>query len=59
MKKSDSKPENETLEQELKQLRKENAGLKSPQDVHHISTDIIESDFGIYKAKQSPTNCMT
>lgn len=28
--------------------------LKNNKDVHQISSDIIESDFGIYKAKKSP-----
>lgn len=30
--------------------------LKNDKDVHLISSDIIESDFGIYKAKKSPNN---
>jgi len=28
--------------------------LKAADDIRHISSDIIESDFGIYKAKKSP-----
>lgn len=28
--------------------------LKEDKDIHQISSDIIESDFGIYKAKKSP-----
>ncbi len=32
--------------------------LKDNKDIHQISSDIIESDFGIYKAKKSPKNCM-
>lgn len=28
--------------------------LTHSHDIHHISSDIIESDFGIYKAKKSP-----
>lgn len=38
----------------LDYFRKETTLLGDIKAVHHISSDIIESDFGIYKAKESP-----
>lgn len=38
----------------LDYFRKETELLGNSTNVHHISSDIIESDFGIYKTKQSP-----
>lgn len=38
----------------LDYFRKETRLLEDIKAVHHISSDIIESDFGIYKAKESP-----
>lgn len=38
----------------LDYFRRETELLEDNRQVHHISSDIIESDFGIYKAKKSP-----
>lgn len=38
----------------IKYFDKQYELLKDDKDVHQISSDIIESDFGIYKAKKSP-----
>ena len=38
----------------IEYFNKQKALLGSNEDVHNISSDIIESDFGIYKAKKSP-----
>lgn len=35
-------------------FRRQEELLEKAGDIHHISSDIIESDFGIYKAKKSP-----
>lgn len=35
-------------------FKSQTALLGGSNDIHHISSDIIESDFGIYKAKKSP-----
>jgi len=37
-------------------LQNEAKLLKSDQDVHNVSSDIIESTFGIYKCRKSPNN---
>ena len=38
----------------IEYFNKQKVLLGSNEDVHNISSDIIESDFGIYKAKKSP-----
>lgn len=38
----------------LEYLRKEEKLLKSSKEVHNISSDIIESTFGVYKDRKSP-----
>ena len=38
----------------LEYFRNQTELLEKESDIHHISSDIIESDFGIYKAKKSP-----
>lgn len=38
----------------LAYFKKQAGLLEKPMDTHHISSDIIESDFGIYKNKISP-----
>ncbi len=38
----------------LDYFRSQASLLEEKSDIHHISSDIIESDFGIYKAKKSP-----
>lgn len=38
----------------LDYFRRETELLEDNRQVHHISSDIIESDFGIFKAKKSP-----
>ena len=38
----------------LDYFRSQASLLEERNDIHHISSDIIESDFGIYKAKKSP-----
>ena len=35
-------------------FRRQEELLEKAGDIHHISSDIIESDFGIFKAKKSP-----
>ena len=38
----------------LEYFQRQSKLLRNPEEVRHISTDIIESDFGIFKAKKSP-----
>lgn len=56
MKKSDSKPNKETQEEELKRLRKENAKLKSQKDSNKTKMSEMEKEL---KKKDATTVTIT
>lgn len=56
MKKSDSKPNKETQEEELKRLRKENAKLKSQKEVHKTKISEMKKEL---KKKDATTVTIT